>query len=197
MKFPYNTEISDIKKKIAEYARKYFSQQVIPKKPRANIIVFDLDDTLITENGKLFYDKIFDDLKQYRKVFDYMVLWTHGTEDYLHEIWSKIQRESFKFDLYMARKINVEITSYNKGMAAVLRELNRIYSVESLGYTVLVDDKLSNYVYDYDTLVHITSEPKEHYYRYVLDTLKIEKDNFRKTNICNRIIDCDQMLQLC
>lgn len=118
---------------------------------RNSIIVFDMDDTLIDSSTKPFYKNIFVDLQKYREYFQYIVLWTHGTTPYL----SEIQLE-FKFDLYMSR---IGEESENKGLGAVLRELNRSHNVSKLDFCVLVDDGAFNYEKDYDLFVHVNTKP--------------------------------------
>jgi hypothetical protein len=130
---------------------------------RTNVIVFDMDDTLIDKSTAPFYKNIFKDLKLYKEYFDYVVLWTHGTTSYLSEV-----KLDFKFDLYMSR--NNE-DSENKGLGAVLRELNKSHRVSKLDFCVLVDDGTYNFEGDYDLFVHVNTKPPPGSYQYKLSEI--------------------------
>lgn len=130
---------------------------------RSNVIVFDMDDTLIDSTTKPFYKNIFKELMTYKDYFQYMILWTHGTTSYLSEI-----KLDITFDLYMSRNAD---DSENKGLGAVLRELNRSHSVEKLDFCVLVDDNESNSKDDYDLFVHVNSKPKRESYAKTLSEI--------------------------
>jgi hypothetical protein len=135
----------------------------LPNPIARSVAVFDLDDTIISPELELFYDNILIDLELFREIFDYIVLWTHGTANYLQ---SRMRSIDFKFDLLMARKDDIDLPpALNKGLAAVLRELNNKYNVQCIKYSLLVDDKLSNYNQDYDCMLHIDSQPRDGFYR--------------------------------
>lgn len=146
--------------------------------PRTNVIVFDMDDTLIDANGKPFYKNIFNDLIQYKEYFQYLILWTHGTTSYLSEI-----NLGMTFDLYMSR--NAE-DSENKGLGAVLRELNKSHAIEKLDFCVLVDDSAYNYDNDYDLFVHVNTKPSHESFARTLNEIVysmnryFQKENFKR-----------------
>lgn len=145
-------DIAQIIKKISEiytlFNKPYFTQH----NSRVDVIVFDMDDTLIDGDQVPFYQNIFKELKEYRNYFKYVVLWTHGITSYLAEI-----KLDFKFDLYMSRSNE---DSENKGLGAVLRELNNsTHAVKKLDFCVLVDDAPSNFNNDYDLFVNIDKRP--------------------------------------
>lgn len=153
----------------------------------ANVIVFDLDDTLISEHLELFYKSIFSELAEYKNVFDYVVLWTHGTEDYLNQILCKLKWK-FTFDIMIARKRNVELGKQNKGMSAVLRELNTTYGITNIKFGVLVDDKQSNFIGDYDVMLWINSIPTTGFYARSLAKIKQEYENYINNKSVKSII---------
>lgn len=131
---------------------------------RTNVIVFDMDDTLIDKSTIPFYKKIFDDLKLYKELFQYVVLWTHGTTPYLSEV-----KLDFQFDLYLSR--NGE-ESENKGLGAVLRELNKSHRVTKLDFCVLVDDGTFNFEGDYDLFLHVNAKPTSSSYLHKLSEIE-------------------------
>jgi hypothetical protein len=149
----YNSAFPEISRILDGLARVFSSFRIAENylKSRTNVIVFDMDDTLIDKMTNPFYKNIFNDLLQYKQYFDYVILWTHGTTPYLSEV-----KLDFKFDLYMSRN-NEE--SENKGLGAVLRELNKSHCVNSLDFCVLVDDGAFNFKDDYDLFLHVNTKP--------------------------------------
>lgn len=136
----------------------------------ATVVVFDLDDTIITPEYKLFYNEILLDLEQFREIFDYIVLWTHGTEDYLAR---RMRDINFNFDIMMSRKRDIDDPpQMNKGLSAVLRCLNEKYNVKTIKYAVLVDDKLENYNQDYDFMLLIDKKPLSRFYKSALEVIR-------------------------
>jgi hypothetical protein len=185
MMCPYSTHMDQIKAKIKENADNYFRNNFqFP----SNVIVFDMDETLITCDLNLFYRDIFKDLQLYRSVFEFIILWTHGTEDYLHETWSKFDTEEFTFDMFMSRRVSIDRTDFNKGLGAVLKQLNVKFGIQKLGFTTLVDDKESNFESDYDVFVHITSPPTDGFYQRLLPILKAHHDKYQTNTKHTKII---------
>lgn len=150
--------------KIAECAKSYSG----PNQTASSVIVFDFDDTLVSPDLQPFYQSLPADLALYRCMFDYVVLWTHGTQDYIYD---SLNVKKFKFDLVMSRFRNCSDTNVNKGLAAVLRQLNTEYGVNRLNFCVLVDDKPSNQIGEYDVFVEINTEPCESFYKKLLSIL--------------------------
>jgi hypothetical protein len=130
-----------------------------------SVAVFDMDDTIIDENFELFYPSILTDIWSFREYFSYLVLWTHATEEYLHEVKQKIPLHKI-FDLFIARKQDLDDPPIgNKGLAAVLKCLNKKFMVQNINYALLVDDKASNYNSDYNYFLYIDKDPKINVYR--------------------------------
>lgn len=161
----YSSPFPNIERILVDIARvfKVFKAPCVLQKRRNSVIVFDMDETLIDSSMKLFYKNIMIDLKEYRNYFEYMILWTHGTTPYLSEVELK-----FKFDIYLSR--NGE-ESENKGLGAVLRELNKFYQVSKLDFCVLVDDGAFNYAQDYDLFVHVNTTPSDGTYKRTLSKI--------------------------
>lgn len=130
----------------------YFARPMYPLQRRMDIIVFDMDETLIDKNLKPFYNDIFKELELYRNYFTFIVLWTHGTTTYLADI----KLLNFKFDLYISRSNE---DSENKGLGAILVELNKTYGIKKLDFCVLVDDSSFNFKNDYDLFVNVNKTP--------------------------------------
>lgn len=153
------------------------------------VAVFDLDDTIISPELVLFYDSILLDLSRFREIFDYLVLWTHGTEDYLAQRMRKID---FKFDILMSRRRDIDIApDNNKGVGAVLRELNKEFGVQSIKYALLVDDKIQNYNNDYECMLLIDNVPNNGFYKkayeHIKDMLITEKSGILvASTLCNK-----------
>lgn len=154
--------IQDIVETLAEMYNNY-NKYCIPNKKRTNVIVFDMDDTLINYDTIPFYKTIFEELKEYKEYFDYIILWTHGTTPYLEEV-----KLDFKFDLYMSRSYK---NTTNKGLGAVFRELNNKYNVSKLDFCVLVDDLSDNFIDDYDLFVKVDKKPTKGSYKRTLDEI--------------------------
>lgn len=138
---------------------------------KKNVIVFDLDETLVYNQLNLAYPTLFNDLQKYRQLFDYIILWTHATTDYANEALATINPQyidenntpkPFKFDFIISRKsTNVDVF-YNKGLAYVLNELNKRDSLISINFAVLIDDKKYNFNNDYDLFVYLAKQPIQH-----------------------------------
>jgi hypothetical protein len=169
--------------KIAECAKPYSGLD----QTASNVIVFDFDDTLVSPDLQLFYQSLPADLELYRNLFDYVVLWTHGTQDYIYD---SLNMKKFKFDLVMSRFRNCSDTSVNKGLAAVLRQLNTKCGVNRLNFCVLVDDKPSNQIGEYDVFVEINNEPCESFYKKLLHNLSDARESplkqIRSSEIINK-----------
>lgn len=189
--------VEDILKDIKISAGIFYANVKQNPNLKKNVIVFDFDETLVYEQTRLAYNNLFDDLHKYRQLFDYIVLWTHGTTDYINEALATInpqytdennKQRSFKFDFIISRKSTDIDVFYNKGLGYVLNELNRRYSLTSINYAVLVDDKKSNFKNDYDLFVYLTQQPiQERFYAklypIIESRLREHKNSLNCTNI--------------
>lgn len=185
----YDYDINDLLLDSSRLYTKFFCN--IKEKSPVNVAVFDFDDTLVTPDLKTFYKTIWCDLEYYRDIFHYVVLWTHGTEDYISKYLNDMHQITgvFKFDLIIARKRTVDFTE-NKGLSVVLKYLNREFGIERINFACLLDDKVSNFVGDYDVFVeakNITSG----YYLKKLEKLKLllaKYNKYKKLELVERII---------
>jgi HAD superfamily phosphatase (TIGR01681 family) len=150
----YNTPVEEtIELCVENFSQYYKCYTDHPKK----VIVFDLDDTLINRDNELFYGYIWDDLQKYRELFDYIILWSHGSELHVKDNLKRLLVDhDFKFDVILARKETSDEEPTNKGLGQVLKILNRKDGVCTLQYACLVDDKMFNYSHDYDLFYHVS-----------------------------------------
>lgn len=148
---------------------------------RNDVIVFDMDETLIDRDTVPYYKNIFKELELYRKYFKYIILWTHGTTSYLSEI-----DLDFKFDLYISRNAD---DSENKGLGAILREMNVSYGISCLDFCVLVDDTISNYENDYDVFVHVKRKPSYGSFQNALNKIVTTMNLYYSKKDFNHIIE--------
>lgn len=181
----------DIEKELCVDCGKLYQQfyDNIKNRGPVNIIVFDFDDTLVDKNQKIFYNSIWCDLEMYKKYFHYVILWTHGTDTYLSDEMCKIeQTTNFRFQMLIARKRTTEEVE-NKGLGAVLKKLNSQFGVSKINFSVLVDDKLSNYKLDYDVFVEVKNISNS-YYKKILDKLvkKLTKYNKGSFEMNDRLL---------
>lgn len=138
-----------------------------------SVIVFDLDDTLICDDGRSTVKNLRETLIQFKRQFKRLVLWSHGTSTHVnyHIHYHKI---SDLFDLIMSRR-NSNMTDHNKGMGAVLRELNRKFSTTKISFSCLVDDQSFNFDKDYTFFAKIDQNSKDNTDRFRDVLLKVSK----------------------
>lgn len=117
-----------------------------------SIIVFDLDDTLIDKNGdKLKYA---DDVLQHaRKMYDIMVLYSHGSSLHVDEHVQKFTEctDDTIFDLVLSN--NETDTKANKNLLYLYNYFPNVRFTKS----TLVDDSLFNWTPEYNSLIVPTS----------------------------------------
>lgn len=126
-------------------------------KLKASVLVFDLDDTIIDKECNLFGDDLPEALNSLKGLYDYIGIWSHGSTNHVFKNIKKIFMEhNIKFDFVITRDDKV----YNKSVIHVLNILNKKFSISELTFSCLVDDKFSNYNYDYSLFVHLTRNPE-------------------------------------
>jgi hypothetical protein len=157
-----------------------FQRNIKPGFERNNVIVFDMDETLIDRDTIPYYKEIFKEISEYRDYFKYIILWTHGLTSYLSEV-----KLDFEFDLYMSRN---DEHSENKGLGAVLRELNKSCGVSHLDFCVLVDDTPSNFENDYDLFLHIVNKPSRNTYKKALGEVVSRMSQYYRKKQFNHIL---------
>lgn len=138
-----------------------------------NVCVFDLDLTIITHNGDLYYENILNDIYIYKEHFDYLILWSNGDTEYVYGFIEKYPKMKKIFNFIITRKPNESIQN-NKGIAYILNYLYENNNITKLNFTCLVDDLPSNFCGDYDVFMLTsidTDNNKERYYGKFLDTL--------------------------
>jgi hypothetical protein len=122
-------------------------------------IVVDLDETLITTDGRLMQGAMLF-LTRIREIFEYVILWTYANEEHLINYLDKYQLHQY-FDL----KLCGSGTREGKLLSYVKKFLNTQLNVTSIGFCVLVDDRGANYSKDYDLFFKF--DYKVHSYEYV------------------------------
>lgn len=124
----------------------------------SNVIVFDLDDTLIDENNNLLYniEDLNNGLLKLKKYFKYIGIWSHGTSE--HVIYNlKKNNLQDKFDFIMVRKNEYQNVKYSINIYNLLQKKFNIKSIKTI---ILVDDNKSNYIEnDYSMFILIKELP--------------------------------------
>ena len=118
-----------------------------------SVIVWDLDDTLVNYELEAF-DCVPQVLRYTRRLFDYQVLWSHGAPMHVRAGLLKNGFDDNLFDTIITRNPILEKLP-NKGLGMILRHLNDKFGVQSIKFSVLVDDTDVNYANDYDYFVHV------------------------------------------
>lgn len=135
---------------IFDFSRKFKT------KITASVLVFDLDDTIIDVNGKLFANDLYPAIQSLRSIYTYIGLWSHGTTNHVFKYIKKIyDTQNVKFDFIISRGDYAR----NKSVAHVLNVLNEQFNVSRLNLSCLVDDKKSNFTEDYTVFVHLKTAP--------------------------------------
>lgn len=126
----------------------------------ANVIVFDLDDTIITADDELLENSI-NVLKYARQRFDLVILWSHGSDDHVKRIVKKFNLSCF-FDKILCNPDCGSI-SYKKNLLF----LYTFFPEYSFNKCVLVDDLLTNYTPEYDYII----VPNRHIHKLYIESL--------------------------
>lgn len=148
-----------------------------------SVIVWDLDETIISKDG----DLLFKGIEDYNEYFDKSVLWSHGSSAHVSKY---VHKYKLKFDLYITRSYNTEYGD-NKGMGLVLRRLNEKYNTCRISLSCLVDDTSSNFENDYTFFIKVDKDIKDYrkYYNYKFLQLEKFKDIYvYSKTLKNRII---------
>lgn len=170
LSYKYDHPIDSINSDCLSLLNKYFSD--IKSVTPMSVAVFDFDDTIVDENQKLFYPSILNDIELYKTVFNYIILWTHGSTDYIQYEMKNKSKLSKLFDIVIAKQRDFEYGE-NKGKGAILKLLNKEFKITQISYSLLVDDKNSNYMNDYTYFIQPTKIP-EKFYRKQLENIKKE-----------------------
>jgi len=117
----------------------------ISKILHVSVIVFDLDQTLITNSGDDFLENYECVLNCAREKFHYVILWSHG--DSLH-VDTYVSRMNFKFDLVLSKDKNNSQSCKN-----ILYLYNYFGPEIRILYAVLVDDSPYNWSPEYNAMV--------------------------------------------
>lgn len=150
-----------------------------------DVCVFDLDLTIITHDGDLYYNSILKDISLYHKYFDYVILWSNGDTGYVYEYLERYPKMKTIFDFIITRKPDEEV-QYNKGVSYVLNYLFENKNITKINFACLVDDLPSNFSGDYDLFL-LTSidedDDKKHYYAKFLEKIVQIKDMYNQKSI--------------
>ncbi len=144
----------DVHAKIAKFFK--------PKRyENQSVVVLDLDDTLIDAEGEIIINDLMKFLNLLHRYFNFVILWSHGCQQHVNYIFNTTMK---KYQLYFDDVIAKVSTSdlYNKGIGKLLSHLNTKFNVVELGRTLLIDDQLCNYNFDYDYFIHAPSKSEKH-----------------------------------
>lgn len=125
-----------------------------------SVIVWDLDETIINDDGTTTSDDIVYFLHQFKKHFKRMVVWSHGDPGHVIGHLKRLRIHSL-FDMVITRSYH-NTYGYNKGIGFVLKELNRKFNTTMITYSCLVDDKPENYVGDYTFYIRLNPRERDH-----------------------------------
>lgn len=117
----------------------------------ASVIVWDLDDTILDRNYKLLNDQLVDVLQSQNYIFDYSVLWSHGTSHHVTKCLDILNRKyNINFDSCIAKKIEeYHKKDTCKNVSYVLKTLNDKFNITSFNFSCLIDDMCENLNNDY------------------------------------------------
>lgn len=123
-----------------------------------SVIVFDLDDTLISKNGEILFCNMPKIINGLRQVFDLIVLWSHGNSSHVNSALL-LTLKDVKFDSVIVldknSKFESDVYAHNKGVGKLFRVINQEHGVGKLKLTALVDDQSGNFIGDYDLFSHV------------------------------------------
>lgn len=151
VKLAKNFNFENLKIDIESKLNSYFKYK--PKKSPKSVVVIDLDDTLINKDFEIIIEPLDQYLNVLRQHFDYVVLWSHGCQQHVNHAFSTVMKPYFiYFNDIIAKSASSKI--FNKGIGRLLYHLNKKFDVLELNNTLLIDDQLCNYNYDYDFFIH-------------------------------------------
>lgn len=148
------------------------------------VIVFDLDDTLIDVNDQPLVGNLQNFIENTRNIFDFVVLWSHGTCEHVHHNL-KLHNLQSSFDLVISR--NYKEQTKNKSIGLVFKELHKKFNIAQISMSALVDDLHSNFNEDYDYYLQVprsNAKTVEKFYNFAFEKLQCLIFN----NIRHRII---------
>ena len=148
------------------------------------VIVFDLDDTLIDDKNQPLVSNLAEFIDHTRTIFDYVVLWSHGTCEHVHSNL-KMYKLQKSFDLVISRNYNEN--TKNKSIGLVFKELHKKFNISQISMCALVDDLKDNFNEDYDYYLQVprsNAKTVEKYYKFAFEKLQCLIFN----NVRNRII---------
>ena len=141
-------------------------RETLPK----SVIVFDLDETIISYDYQFVCSYVEELLIEARDMFDYMVLWSHGNTTHVQRAL-KLFNLSKLFDLVLTRG-RFQDKCFNKGFGFVLKLLNKNYGISNVKYSVLVDDQEANFNKDYTYFFKVDKKMTNKEYRKNFEILK-------------------------
>uniref|UniRef100_A0AAU8GD07 38K protein n=1 Tax=Faxonius propinquus nudivirus TaxID=3139431 RepID=A0AAU8GD07_9VIRU len=157
-------QIDSIKNLITLYReltikQKIFLNNIKDFSLNASVIVYDLDDTIVDNEGELLTDNILKIINESNKLFTFHVLWSHGNTRHVTFI-TETKLKNIKFDLIITR---LEFSNFhNKGFGYVFKKLNSIFGVGSISYNALIDDQALNFIGDYDCFIHVSKQKNKY-----------------------------------
>ncbi|AAN04447.1 Orf10 [Heliothis zea nudivirus] len=125
-----------------------------------SVVVWDLDETLINDDGTLTSEDLIHYLLQFKKHFKRMVVWSHGDPGHVIGHLKRLRLYSL-FDIVITRSYHTSY-GFNKGIGFVLKQLNRKFKTTMITYSCLVDDKPSNYIGDYTFYLRLNPKERDH-----------------------------------
>ena len=146
-----------------------YVRNIIDPHPKS-VIVFDLDETIIDQDYRLVCTYVRKVLQESRNIFDYMVLWSHGTTSHVQKAISLYKLNKL-FDLVLTRG-RFQSECFNKGFGFVLKHLNKIYGISKVNLSVLVDDQDTNFNNDYNYFLKVNDKIDDNEYKKNFTILK-------------------------
>lgn len=134
-----------------------------------NVLVFDMDDTLINKDDELIADKadFIYGFKKLRDIFNYIGIWSHGNNRHVEQCHRK-ELNDIHLDFVISRDANLNEQG-NKSLIRILRILNKNYNVGSINFSVLVDDNSLNFNNDYSLFIEVKRPIKnfQHFFKFI------------------------------
>jgi len=133
----------------------------VVRREAANIIVFDLDETLIDEHYDAVYGhwqlRVLGEFK-IRLSLSYpdkvqFILWTHGTKRHVYETLRHQDLYTVFDDIITRNDAVSRLPTVKKNLSRVFGSINKKYGIGRLGLTILIDDSPENFDSDYDWFI--------------------------------------------
>ncbi|KAG8148348.1 uncharacterized protein [Chelonus insularis] len=142
---------------------------------RGSLIVFDLDNTLIDDSLRPLSKNLEFQLSVFRKLFDYVVLWSHGTSTHVSNALNSLKLP-YRFFHVIITRADWQSCGGNKGLGFVLSILYNKYKVREITFSCIVDDTKANFTNDYMVFIHIPSNHPHNdltkFYQLILERLR-------------------------